>query len=85
MSTVQELPFFADASNETTCTWFFAMFVVASLYGGFLLVMNLLNLSMAKWSIGSKVAILILSLLATGAIVANAGFTFTMCKRSLIG
>ena len=81
----QELPVFGSIGNEGVCTWYFAMFVLVCGYAGILLMFNLARISMGGMSLSAKAGILLLALLVTAFMVANAGFSFTMCKRALIG
>lgn len=82
-ASIGELPLFTSANNADVCNWFFATFALVSLYMGFILVMNILRISFIKVPVMVKVVLLVLSIAATGVVVGNAGFQFTMCKRAL--
>ncbi len=84
MSAIGELPLFASASNADVCNWFFAVFALLSVYMGFVLLMNMLRVGFNKViPVWLKVLVLVVSVAATGVVVGNAGFQFTMCKRAL--
>jgi hypothetical protein len=84
MSAFGELPGFASVSDANVCNWFFAMFAFISVYMGFILLTNVLRVGFNKIvPVWVKVLVLVVSLAATGVVIANAGFQFTMCKRAL--
>ena len=83
MSAFGELPLFASASNADVCNWFFVLFALVSVYMAFILVVNILRIGFIKVPVWAKVVALVLSIAATGVVVGNAGFQFTMCKRAL--
>lgn len=83
MSAIAEFPPFASVADAGVCNWFFAMFVLVSVYFGLILLANLTRVSFLKIPVLPKIFLLVLAIAATGIVIGNAGFQFTMCKRAL--
>jgi hypothetical protein len=81
---MNELPVFDKASNDNVCSWFWGLFILN--FGVFIAYAVIMFFKFARLnglSIFMKGLMYLLAILGMSIALINAGFMFTMCKRSL--
>ena len=81
---MNELPGFDKASNDNVCGWFWILFMIN--FGVFIAYAIIMFFKFARLngvSVFIKGLIYLLGVLGMSVALINAGFMFTMCKRSL--
>jgi hypothetical protein len=81
---MNELPVFNKASNDNVCSWFWGLFILNfGVFIAYAVIMFFRLVRLAGMPIFMKGLIYLLTILAMSVALINAGFMFTMCKRSL--
>lgn len=71
-------------SNESMCTYYYALFIAACVFAGLSLLNMVLVIPLMRLPKGVVIAATLLNLLVLGLAVVNAMFLYMLCDRALV-